>query len=174
MPTSSTLARYVWVVQYLANTGSYVLVDQHTHELSEPALASPEVYAANWLQLWRALTALPDWETALRGRVWLDVFNEPDEHKLGYDGPLAGSRHTASLSDYLLAVMDAINTESPTPDSTLFFLQVRGAQARQVAGREAHKPCQHSRMHMPACTAHTHTCAGRRPVQPGNVLGRCE
>lgn len=71
-----------------------------------------------------AQTALNSWEEELKGRVFLDVINEPDEHKLGWDAPLPGSTKTASLSEYYFAVMDAIHQE--TPGSTLFFLQVGG------------------------------------------------
>lgn len=123
LPMTTTLDRYLWVVRYFVEQGFWVLIDYHTH-LNEPALESPQALASNWLRLWRGLTALNSWEEELKGRVFLDVLNEPDEHRLGWDGPLPGSVHTASLADYYFAVMDAIHQESP--GATLFFIQVRG------------------------------------------------
>jgi hypothetical protein len=121
LPSTTTLERYVWVVKHFVEQGFYVLVDYHAHE-SEDALESPEALVHNWLRLWRALAAVPSWEDELKGRVFLDVINEPDEHKIGWTGPLPGGPHAASLSEYYLAVMDAIYEESP--NSTLFFIQV--------------------------------------------------
>lgn len=77
----------------------------------------------HWLRLWRALTAVNTWEDELKGRIFLDLINEPDEHKFGWDGPMPSSQHTASLSEYYLAVMDALYQEAG-PDATLFFFQV--------------------------------------------------
>jgi hypothetical protein len=116
------LERFVWVVKYFAEQGFYVLVDYHTHE-SENALDSPAALVDNWLRLWRALTAVSSWEDELKGRIFLDLINEPDEHKIGWDGPMPGSQYTASLSEYYLAVMDALYQEAG-PDATLFFIQV--------------------------------------------------
>lgn len=121
LPSGSTLDRYVWVVKHFVEQGFYVLVDYHTHN-SENALESPESLVANWMRLWRAMTALSSWEDEMKGRVFLDIINEPDEHRIGWDGPMPGGTRTAPLSAYYLAVMDAIHAEAP--GSTLFFIQV--------------------------------------------------
>lgn len=112
----------MWVVKHFAEQGFYVLVDYHTHE-AEDALDSPAALTENWLRLWRALTALPSWEEELKGRVFLDLINEPDEHKIGWDGPLPGGQRSAALSEYYLGLMDALYQEGG-PDSTLLFIQV--------------------------------------------------
>jgi hypothetical protein len=109
------------VVKHFVEQGFYVLVDYHTHS-AETALESPEALVANWMRLWRALTSLRSWGDELKGRIFLDLINEPDEHRIGWDGPMPGSKYTASLSEYYLALMDAIHAEAP--DSTLFFIQV--------------------------------------------------
>jgi hypothetical protein len=121
LPNGSTLERYLWVVKHFVEQGFYVLVDYHTHS-AETALESPEALVANWMRLWRALTSLRSWGDELKGRIFLDLINEPDEHRIGWDGPMPGSKYTASLSEYYLALMDAIHAEAP--DSTLFFIQV--------------------------------------------------
>lgn len=105
------------------DAGFYVLVDYHPHAEGEPLLNSADSvdeYVDAWQRLWTSLTCLPNWESGLRGRVFLDLLNEPDALQITWDGSASTK---PPLSKYYLGVMDAINCQSP--GEALFFIQVR-------------------------------------------------
>lgn len=73
---TSTMARFLWVVQYFVANGFYVLVDYHPEPgNAEPVTDSVQVYSNNWLRLWAGLSCLPNYKQELQGRVFLDLLN---------------------------------------------------------------------------------------------------
>jgi hypothetical protein len=55
-------------------------VDYHPHETEMAYLADPDTFARKWRGLWSAFTCLPNFSSDLKGRVFLDLLNEPDEY----------------------------------------------------------------------------------------------
>ncbi len=53
-----------------------MLVDFHAAP-GDTTVASGN-FIGDWQTLWRAITNLPNFSTALAGRVFLDLYNEPD------------------------------------------------------------------------------------------------
>jgi hypothetical protein len=70
------------------------------------------------LRVWKALTCLPNYEKDIKGRVLLDLLNEPD----GVDLTWSGSDVRPPLTGYLLTVMDAIDKHSP--NQAVYIVQV--------------------------------------------------
>uniref|UniRef100_A0A383W3T8 Glycoside hydrolase family 5 domain-containing protein n=1 Tax=Tetradesmus obliquus TaxID=3088 RepID=A0A383W3T8_TETOB len=109
--TGNVLSRYLWVVQYFVANGFYVVMDYHPHgiDLEPGVLETEQNFASAWLRVWKALTCLPNYEKDIKGRVLLDVLNEPD----GVDITWSGTDGRLPLTGYLLTVMDAIDKHSP-------------------------------------------------------------
>uniref|UniRef100_A0A383VWA1 Glycoside hydrolase family 5 domain-containing protein n=1 Tax=Tetradesmus obliquus TaxID=3088 RepID=A0A383VWA1_TETOB len=125
----TTLPRFLWVVEYLVANGMYVLVDYHPHETEMAVLADPDSFARKWRGLWSAFTCLPNFASDLKGRVFLDLLNEPDELGMGWSG--GKTREFRPLGSYLLAAMEAINAVSP--GDAIFFIQGGGQVAAGTA-----------------------------------------
>jgi len=127
LPSSSTLDRLLWVVQWFAANGFYVLLDYHPMGL-EYTSYDTRGFVGNWTTLWRAVSCLPDFQADLRGRVFLDLLNEPDSIGQrweaqqappgGHPGPAAG------LADLYLTAMDAL--WAMTPGAPIFFVEGGG------------------------------------------------
>lgn len=39
-------------------------------------MQDPQLFAANWGNLWKAISDLPDYESSIKGRVIVDLVNE--------------------------------------------------------------------------------------------------
>jgi hypothetical protein len=61
---------------------------------------------------------LPNYDRDIKGRVLLDLLNEPD----GVDLTWSGNDIRPPLTNYLLTVMDAIDKH--TPNQAVYLLQV--------------------------------------------------
>lgn len=85
-------------------------------------LRDPGVFASKWRSLWSAFNCLPNFSSDLRGRVLLDLLNEPDEYGMGWTR--GKTREYKPQGTYLLAAMDAIDDLSP--GQGLFFIQGGG------------------------------------------------
>ncbi|KAK9846255.1 hypothetical protein WJX81_000135 [Elliptochloris bilobata] len=126
LPNDSTLNRFLWVVQYLVGAGFYVIPAYMPADNSADHIvaATPDVFARNWANLWTAITEVPTFNSTLRGRVMLDLFNEPDmfalrwERRASYQGILF-----PSLPDLLLPAMQAVMR---VDNRTLFLVQGTG------------------------------------------------
>lgn len=72
------------------------------------------------MRVWKALTCLPDYDTDIKGRVLLDLMNEPDGVEIAW-----GSNELSPyspLEDYYLGAMDAIHKHSPA--EAVFMIEV--------------------------------------------------
>eukprot|EP00882_Tetradesmus_deserticola_P020519 GHRQ01022168.1.p1 GENE.GHRQ01022168.1~~GHRQ01022168.1.p1 ORF type:complete len:446 (+),score=144.07 GHRQ01022168.1:920-2257(+) len=118
----NVLSRYLWVVQYFVASGFYVVLDYHPHgvDLEPGVLETEQNFASAWLRVWKALTCLPNYEKDIKGRMLLDLLNEPDGVGLTW----GGSTDSPPLTGYLLTAMDAIDMQSP--NQALYIVQGGG------------------------------------------------
>ncbi len=101
------MASFVWVINFFASNGFYVLVDNHTED------ASMTQNIATWTQNWQSLATniVNGMPISSSSRVMYDIRNEPDA--IGYTW--------AQMGPIYLNAMDAINTV--TKGNNLFFIE---------------------------------------------------
>lgn len=109
-------------------------IDYHPfgEDLETTVTDSVSNYVNAWLKVWMSLKCLPTWNTDLKGRVLLDLLNEPDAVEIRWGG---GGRQ-APLEDYYFSVMDAIDQQAP--GQAVFLVQVRGSSQLKPAGGNKH------------------------------------
>jgi hypothetical protein len=107
-----------------------VQVDYHPHLKELEFLSDADTFARKWWTLWTAITCLPNYTTDLKGRVLLDLLNEPDEYNLGWNGGRQG-RKFKPQGHYLTAAMDMI--EGTSPGEPIFLIQGGGQLALGTA-----------------------------------------
>ena len=129
-PAESLLDRFLWVVDFFASNGFYVMLDnQFNYDRS--ATDDPGLWVAQWRKLWRELVARHPQSAR---RVLLDVLNEPDVWGLGWapgegkdERGAATGEPVPAAGDLYLEAMDALDAE--WPGSTVFVLQGCGQPA---------------------------------------------
>ena len=129
-PAETLLDRFLWVVDFFASNGFYVMLDnQFNYDRS--ATDDPGLWVAQWGKLWREMVARHP-ESARR--VLLDVLNEPDVWGLGWSPGMGKDEHgketgepVPAAGDLYLEAMDALDAE--WPGSTVFVLQGCGQPA---------------------------------------------
>lgn len=105
-------------------------MDYHPHLSELSILSDPDIFARQWYGLWSAFTCLPNYQSDLKGRVLLDLLNQPDEYNLGWAGGRQG-RKFQPQGNYLLAAMDMI--EGASPGEPIFLIQGGGQAALGTA-----------------------------------------
>jgi aryl-phospho-beta-D-glucosidase BglC (GH1 family) len=108
LPNTSTFDRFVWVVNFFAENGFYVLIDNHLRE-DQLVLNDKEKWIKCWKELVTALSAQP----AAKDRLMIDILNEPDNFKIRWE----------QLQDLYLSAMDALY---PINERALFFIEGTG------------------------------------------------
>lgn len=68
----------------------YVLLDYHPME-QEYVSHNATAFVEGWTGVWGAVTGLPSYAASLKGRVMLDVMNEPDSQGLRWEAQVGGS-----------------------------------------------------------------------------------
>jgi len=120
-PQPLVLDRYLWAVQAAVAHGFYVTLSYHptgvganvadgadgaagrgTERLAAGAWG-PAGFAAAWVALWRRVACLPNYEADLRGRLLLDLMNEPDALGLAWGEPLAPAPAAAAAREAVRA-----------------------------------------------------------------------
>ncbi|EIE23035.1 glycoside hydrolase [Coccomyxa subellipsoidea C-169] len=92
--------RYLMVIKFYVDQGFYVNIDYHTTD-PDYRLKDFNSFISNWTTLvTRVLTEIPE----AKGRIVLDLINEPDGHKMTWQG----SGNIGGLADYYIALMDAL------------------------------------------------------------------
>lgn len=114
LPNDSTFNRYVWVVNFFAKNGFYVLIDNHLRE-DQTALENPQQWVQDWVQLVTAISQDP----VSREKLMIDILNEPDNYGIRWEA--SGNR--PALKDLYLSVMDALYPINP---HALFFVEGTG------------------------------------------------
>lgn len=94
--------RYVYVVQFFARNGFFVLADNHLRE-DDTAIRDNRAWVGAWIKL--AAELCQDGST--KSRLMLDLLNEPDQYGLRWE-PGANS-----LTQLYLTAMDAIEKVAP-------------------------------------------------------------
>lgn len=77
LPNTDVYSRFLYVVHSLAANGFYVLIDDHL-SYDSTAATNPSQWVTMWAQLLRDIVKDP----ASRGRVMVDLLNEPDARGL--------------------------------------------------------------------------------------------
>lgn len=125
IPNRSVLQRYLFVIRYLVASGFYVVVDYHPRGVDQAVYTNTTNFSQAWSSLWSYMMALPNFEDDIRGRVFLELFNEPDHEGISWDaGGLKRDDPTLpSLTSLYLTTMDAIAAIDPT---AIFMLNGAG------------------------------------------------
>ena len=112
-PAESLLDRFLWVADFFARSGFYVLLDNQFN-YDKSATEDVGLWVAQWRKLWTEMVAR---YPASSRRVLLDVLNEPDVWGLSWQA--LNSTHPAA-GDLYLEAMDALHEANP---HTLFVVQ---------------------------------------------------
>jgi hypothetical protein len=114
LPNTTTFDRFIWVAKFYAANGFYVLVDNHLRE-DQTVLDSTCDWVNDWKNLAAALASQPE----LKGRLMIDILNEPDNFGLRWEAQPG----KPGVKDLYLAAMDAIYPVAP---DVLFFIEGTG------------------------------------------------
>ena len=79
LPQDSTLNRFVWVVNYLALNGFYVIIDVHNEDPT--VVDSKTEFLTKWVDIVTRLSQDP----ITREHLIVDILNEPDGRGWGWD-----------------------------------------------------------------------------------------
>lgn len=114
LPNASTFNRFLWVVNFFAKNGFYVLIDNHLRE-DQTALEDSDKWVQHWVQLATAIAQDP----ISKKQVMLDILNEPDNFGLRWEP----SGNKPGLKDLYLSAMDVLYKVNP---HFLFFIEGTG------------------------------------------------
>jgi aryl-phospho-beta-D-glucosidase BglC (GH1 family) len=114
LPNDSTFHRFLWVVNFFAKNGFYVLIDNHLRE-DQTVLENPQKWVQHWVTLATAIAQDP----IAKERVMIDLLNEPDNFGLRWEA----SNQKPGLKDIYLSAMDALYQVDP---HFLFFIEGTG------------------------------------------------
>lgn len=122
-PEDSTINRYLWTIQWFVANGYYVLIDYHPmgHEWVQNDL--PE-FVASWKWLWGRVACLPNFESDLKGRVFVDIMNEPDSVGVRWEPTPNSQGQSAGLAKLYHSTMSAL--WAMTPGAVTFFIEGGG------------------------------------------------
>lgn len=114
VPNTSTLDRFVWVVNFFAKNGFYVLIDNHLRE-DQTALQNRQ----EWLELWKDLVGRISQDPLSKKMLMIDILNEPDQFGIRWEA----SAQAPGLKDLYISAMDALYPINP---NALFFVEGTG------------------------------------------------
>ncbi|MBA2727273.1 MAG: cellulase family glycosylhydrolase [Parachlamydiaceae bacterium] len=112
-PNDTTLNRFLWVVNFFAKNGFYVLIDNHLRE-DQTALEDRQL----WVQRWKDLVTKISQDPISKKMLMIDILNEPDQFGIRWE-----SGQTPGLKDLYLSVMDVVYPINP---QALFFIEGTG------------------------------------------------
>lgn len=114
LPNDTTMNRFLWVINFFAKNGFYVLIDNHLRE-DQTVLHNPQQWVQYWVQLVNAISQ----DSISREKLMIDLLNEPDNYGIRWEA----SGNLPALKDLYLSAMDAIY---PINSHALFFLEGTG------------------------------------------------
>ncbi len=114
LPNDSTFNRFLWVVNFFARNGFYVLIDNHLRE-DQTVLEDSQ----KWVQYWVHLATAIAQDPIAKDHVMLDLLNEPDNFGIRWES----SGQKPGLKDLYLSAMDALSLVNP---QFLFFIEGTG------------------------------------------------
>jgi hypothetical protein len=83
IPGGQTIDRYLWTVQWLIANGFYVLIDSHPMGQETTSYNAKE-FIDNWKWVWGRFACLPGFDEDMKGRLFIDILNEPDSQGQGW------------------------------------------------------------------------------------------
>lgn len=113
LPNDTTLNRFLWVINFFANNGFYVLIDDHTEDSTVLNGTS------QWVQYWVNLVTAIAKDPVSSKMLMIDLLNEPDSKGIRWE--VSGS--LPALTDLYLSAMDALY---PIVPNALFFVEGTG------------------------------------------------
>ncbi|HSX37466.1 MAG TPA: cellulase family glycosylhydrolase, partial [Chlamydiales bacterium] len=115
LPNDTTLNRFLFVVNFFAKNGFYVLIDNHLREDQTVLQSGTAAWVKNWVNLVTAISKDP----VSKKMLMIDILNEPDNYGVRWEasGSLPG------LRTLYLAMMDAVYPVNP---DALFFIEGAG------------------------------------------------
>lgn len=113
LPNDTTLNRFLWVINFFARNGFYVLIDDHTEDST--VLNGTNQWVQDWVKLVTAISQDP----ISKSMLMVDLLNEPDSKGIRWEA----SGNTAGLSALYIAAMDALY---PINSDLIFFIEGAG------------------------------------------------
>ncbi|MBA3237641.1 MAG: cellulase family glycosylhydrolase [Parachlamydiaceae bacterium] len=114
LPNDSTFKRFLWVINFFAKNGFYVLIDNHLRE-DQTAIENSQKWVDQWVRLAKAIAKDP----ISKDHVMFDLLNEPDNFGIRWES----SGDKPGLEDLYLSSMDALYNVDP---NFLFFIEGAG------------------------------------------------
>ena len=106
LPTDTVRNRFLYVVQFFARNGFYVVIDDHLRS-DTTVLTDP----AGWVSAWQALVTDLTQDADTKGHLLVDILNEPDNQGIRWEA--AGGK--PALADLYLKAADAISQAAAVP-----------------------------------------------------------
>ncbi|WIA18743.1 hypothetical protein OEZ85_003433 [Tetradesmus obliquus] len=119
LPSSSTYARLMYTIQTIVSQGMYVMLDYQPMG-TEPQAYNVKEFVCKWRSLVSRVKSVNNWEEDIKGRVFIDVMNEPDSMGIKWE-PSSG--HPGARELYL-ETLDALH--SMVPEGLLYILEGTG------------------------------------------------
>lgn len=114
VPNDTVLNRFLYVMNFFARNGFYIMVDNHLN-LDNTAIDDPDSWVDYWKQLATGITADP----IASSYTMYDILNEPDSKDLRWEA----SDGKPGVGDLYLRGMDAIHDINP---DAVFLLEGAG------------------------------------------------
>lgn len=114
LPGDSTFNRFLWVVNFFAKNGFYVLIDNHLRE-DQTALEDQQKWVEQWVILATAIAQDP----IAKEQVMFDLLNEPDNFGIRWEA----ANNKPGLKDLYLSAMDVLHQIDP---HFLYFIEGTG------------------------------------------------
>lgn len=115
--TKTTLERFLWVTTHFVRNGFYVVLDYHPMGVENIPYNTQE-FVKRWKSLWNSFRSLPNFHSELKGRILLDLMNEPDSMRIKWNP----SDNHPGVTQLYLSTMDALyNLDNP-----LFLIEGTG------------------------------------------------
>eukprot|EP00890_Picochlorum_soloecismus_P002424 jgi/Picsp_1/3182/NSC_06022-R1_glycoside hydrolase len=114
LPNNSTRDRFIWVVNFLAKNGFYVMISDHLKQDRGMAVEDAETWAQEWASLVSDLSLS---DPAVHSRLIVDILNEPDAH---------GMSSWDEVGPKYVRAMDAIDERLAPRGGVLYAVQGTG------------------------------------------------
>ncbi|GBF93230.1 glycoside hydrolase [Raphidocelis subcapitata] len=119
LPMRSNYHRLLFVAQSFIAQGMYVVLDYQPQGLEQQPY-SLSTFVSQWTGLWKMVACLPNFESDVANRIFVDVMNEPDSMGIRWES--SGGRPGAA--QLYLATADSL--WGLTPNKLLFMFEGTG------------------------------------------------
>eukprot|EP00884_Botryococcus_braunii_P019883 jgi/Botrbrau1/6579/Bobra.0189s0006.1 len=119
VPDDSVYNRFLYVANFMASQGFYVLVDWHNsgkgNQVGDIAFSDATQFGNDWVQLVKDLKA----QGSIPGKLMIDLINEPDAYAIRWEP----SNGLPGLKDLYLSILPRLYEVAP---DALFFIEGTG------------------------------------------------